>query len=221
VPSCILRLEEVKIHKKFEPMPFDKAEVKFYSFVADESLSIPELDVLLTAADPDKVRAQIKDVSKAILDRWESVLVENVKKNHVFTFGDTGKVVYHSKTIPGRLDWLMLVVEIDRDIRNLGAHIDEILPDDRADSLTNSVVSLAGLASAPQVAAASAISKFLLRSVTSFMKDNENDQVGLIEQTFVRNLDFPSGRLAGDEIQDLTGNMWYTYTLFADASQIA
>jgi len=214
--SCILRLEQAKIYKIYEPMPFDKGEIKFYSFVADENLSIPALDALLTAADPDEVRAQIKDVSRGILDLWESVLIEKVKKNHVFTFGNTGKVLYRSEAIPERLDWLMLVVEIDRDIRNLGAHIDEILPDDRADGLASSVVSLAGLTAAPQVAAAVAISKFLLRSVTAFMEKNENDQVGLIEQSFIRSLDYPNGRLVGDDIQDLTGNMWYDYTLFAE-----
>ncbi|ERN41565.1 hypothetical protein KR51_00017830 [Rubidibacter lacunae KORDI 51-2] len=217
MPSCILRLEKVKIHKKFEPLPFDKAEVKFYSFVADESLSIPELDVLLASTDPSTVRAQIKDVSKAILDRWESVLIENVKKNHVFTFGDTGKVIYRSTTIPESLDWLMLVVEIDRDIQNLSDRIDEILPEASADKLAENLAPLAELEALPQLDAARAISKFLLRSVTTFMKNNKNDQIGLIEQSFVRKFDYPDGRREGDEIQDLTGNMWYTYKLFADA----
>ncbi len=212
--SRILRLEKARIHKKYDPL--NKAEVKFYTFAADQNLSLPELEILLGTKDPAEVRENIKAAAKAILNRWERVTVRNVPKNHIFTFGDTGRIVYDAPAIPDRLDWLMLVLEVDRDIRNLGERVDEILPKIEADSLAEKMTGFVTKnASAPHLDIAVALGKLLLQSITFFMKKNKNDQTGIVEQSFFRDLDFPGGTRHGKEVQNLTGNMWYTYTLFA------
>jgi hypothetical protein len=214
---CILRLEEAKIHKKYEWL--NTAEVKFYSFAADQNLTLPELDRVMAAADPGNVREHIRAAAVEILQRWEGVTVCNVRKNHRFSFGDTGKVVYDAPSMPHRLDWLLLAVEIDRDIRSLASHIDAILPNDQVDTIAARLSAfIRANPGAAHIDAARALGKLLVRSVTYFMKKNENDQVGLVEQSFVREIDFPTGRRCADDVQDLTGNMWYTYTLLADES---
>ncbi len=210
--SFFLILDKAQIHKKHELL--HAAEVKFYSFTADGLLSLPELDAVLSASDPQTKRAEIREASKQILNSWESIEVHHVKADHIFNFGDTGRVLYRSPTIPETLDWIMLVIEVDKDIRSLGEKIDQILPDSQVDSLGSSILKLASKASTPQTAAAIAITKALIRGVTLFMKNNENDQLGLIEQTFIRQLHYPTGKRSADGVQDLTGNMWYDYTIF-------
>jgi hypothetical protein len=207
-----LILDRARIHKKFEWL--NTAEVKFYSFVADGLLSLPELDQVLTAADPQAKRATVREMAKRVLNQWESIEVRHVEANHVFKFGDTGRILYRSRVIPQTLDWVMLVIEVDKDVRNLGNQIDQILPDSQADSLAANLMTLASAAASPQTAAAIAVAKVLIRGVTFFLKNNENDQLGLVEQSFVRQLHYPDGKRTKAGVQDLTGNMWYDYTIF-------
>ncbi len=210
--SFFLILDRVQIHKKHELL--NAAEVKFYSFIADGLLSVPELDAVLSASDPQSRRAEIREATKQILNRWESIEIHNVKAGHIFDFGDTGRILYRAPAIPETLDWIMLVIEIDKDVRHLGEKIDQILPDSQVDSLGASILKLASKAPSPQTAAAIAITKALIRGVTVFMRNNENDQLGLIEQSFIRQLHYPKGKRSADGVQDLTGNMWYDYTIF-------
>jgi hypothetical protein len=108
----------------------------------------------------------------------------------------------------------MLAIGNDDDVRKLGANIDQVLPDSQADSLAANIMALASVAASPQAAAAIAVAKVLIRGVTFFLKNNENDQLGLIEQSFVRQLHYPDGKRTKAGVQDLTGNMWYDYTIF-------
>ncbi|MBI4133574.1 hypothetical protein HY478_03095 [Candidatus Uhrbacteria bacterium] len=207
-----LILDRAQIHKKFEWL--NSAQVRFYSFVADERLSLPELNALVEAASPEEKRATIRGAAKKILDGWESVEVRNVEANHIFRFGDTGRILYRSQAIPQYLDWIMLVIENDDDVRNLGGNIDKVLPDSRADSLAANIMTLAAVAATPQTAAAIAVAKALIRGITFLLKNNENDQLGLVEQSFVRELHYPDGKRTRAAVPDLTGNMWYDYTIF-------
>jgi hypothetical protein len=207
-----LILDKAQIHKRHEFL--NTAEVKFYSFVNDGLLSLPGLDRVLKASDPQAERATIREMAKHVLNQWESVEVQNVQAGHIFRFGDTGRILYRSQGIPETIDWIMLAIEVDQDVRSLGEKIDQILPDDQVDSLAGNIMKLASIAASPQTAAAIALGKALIRGVTFFLKNDENDQLGLIEQSFIRQLHYPDGKRTGAGVQDLTGNMWYDYTVF-------
>lgn len=212
IMNFFLILDRAQIHKKHEFL--NKAEVKFYSFVADGQFSMPELDQLLSTQNPEELRPMIKTAAQSIIGKWEGVEIQNVKAGHIFEFGDTGRILFRSQEIPDSIDWIMFVVEIDDDIRNLGSRIDEILPDEDIDSLANNIITIASSAATPQATAAIAISKMLVRGITSFMKSNKNDQLGVIEQSFIRGLHYPNGKRTAAGVSDLTGNMWYDYTIF-------
>ena len=209
-----LVLEQAQIHNKQE-FWFFPAEVRFYSFVTNKALSLPDLDILISAQDPAKLRNQVRELAKDVLNQWEGIKVEGVDADHIFKFGDTGKVVYRSDDVPDRVDWILLAIEDDQETRDFGAMIDEILPDDKADSLAGNLLKIASKSASPQVTAAIAISKALLRGITHVLQSNENDQLGLVEQSFIRELHYPKGHRYGIAVQDLTGNMWYDYTIFA------
>lgn len=210
--SFYLILDRAQIHKKYEFL--GKAEVKFYSFVADSQFSLPALDALLGTETPAEVRPMIVEAAKAILSRWESVEIQNVKAGHIFEFGDTGRILHRSNSIPESLDWIMMVAELDGDVRDLGNQIEELLPEEDIDTLANNILTLASAAVTPQATAAIAISKLLIKGITFFMKKNKNDQLGLIEQSFIRGLHYPTGKRTAAGVTDLTGNMWYDYTIF-------
>lgn len=139
---------------------------------------------------------------------------ENVRRNHIFQFGDTGRILHRSSKIPESLDWIMMVIEDDTDVRGLADNIDRILPDKKIDSVVNHITTLTASAGGPQAGAAVALAKFMIRGITALLKDNGDDQLGLIEQSFIRGLHYPSGKRTGVGVQDLTANMWYDYTIF-------
>ena len=207
-----LILDRAQIHKKYEFL--NTAEVKFYSFVADGMLSLPGLDQLKAASDAASKRDAVRAMAQGVLNQWESVEVDHVEANHIFHFGDTGHILFRSQYIPQSLDWIMLVIEEDQDIRDLGTKISDLLPDAQADSLVANIMTLAATAASPQSAAAIAIAKTLIKGVTYLLKGNENDQLGIVEQSFIRDLHYPTGKRTAAAVQDLTGNMWYDYTIF-------
>ena len=211
--SFYLVLDKALVLDNREPLWFS-AEMKFYSFAATETFKLPQLDALMGTTDLAELRPAIRDAAKDVLSKWESVQVHNIKANHIFNFGDTGKILHVSPTTPEHLNWLMLVIESDKDIRDLGLHLSEILSDDQVDALGANLKKIVG-ATTPQLDLAVALSKILIRGVTSFMKKNKNDQAGLVEQSFIRELHYPTGRRHGEEVSDLTGNMWYDYTIFS------
>lgn len=210
--SFYLILDKVQINKKHEL--FNTAEVNFWSFVNDGMMSLPSLDILLSTEDPASQRTKVKEMAKFVLNKWIGVKVQNVKAGHFFNFGDTGKILFQSEKIPEFLDWIFLAIEDDTDVRDLGSDIDKVLPDDQIDSLATSIITIAAASVNPQAAAAIAIAKALVRGITYFMKNDKNDQLGLVEQSFIKELHYPNGKRTSAGNTDLTRNMMYDYTIF-------
>jgi hypothetical protein len=109
-----LILDRAQIHKKFRW--FNPADVHFYSFANDGSLSLPGLNDLLHATDLNHQRELVQAVAKDVLNQWESVEVRHVDGGHIFKFGDTGRILYKSSAIPDTLDWIMLVIDSHEDV---------------------------------------------------------------------------------------------------------
>ena len=215
-----LDLHAAKVHKIYEPMPFNKGEVKFYSFVAaDGALSLPHLDALMGKDDVNEIMENIRPAISEVADQiWESVLIQNIRKRHKFPFGDTGKALLNfvSDSPPAQIDWVLLVVEIDNDIRKIGKKARELVENESLEDIAKKVALVASLPYGTTAMAAFTISTFLIKGIGSIMEDNKNDQVGYIDQSFLLGDDFGIGRdqaKHGSEVQDLTGNMWYDYSL--------
>jgi len=210
--SFYLILDKVQINKKHELL--NTAEVNFWSFANDGMLSLPGLETLLSDTEPASQRDRVREMAKFVLNKWEGIQVQNVKAGHFFNFGDTGKVLFRSEKIPDYFDWIFLAIEDDTDVRELGENIDTILPDDQIDSLAKNIITIAAASVTPQAVAAIAIAKALVRGVTYFMKNDKNDQLGLVEQSFIRELHYPNGKRTSAGNTDLTRNMMYDYTIF-------
>lgn len=210
--SFYLIFDRAQIHKRYRW--FNPAQVKFYSFVADGFLSLPELDQLLAATSPNEKRAAVRSMAANVLNQWEGVQVTDRESDHIFRFGDTGRILYRNPKIPESIDWIMLVIDNEQDVRDLGARIEQLLPDAQVDSLAGAIITLAGVSGSPQAAAAIVVSKMLVKVITVALKGDANDQLGVIEQSFIRDLHYPDGKRTGAGVEDLGGNMWYDYTVF-------
>jgi|LGVF01.2.fsa_nt_gb hypothetical protein len=210
--SFYLILDKVQINKKHELL--NTAEVNFWSFVNDGMMSLPGLEILLSDNDPASQRDRVREMAKFVLNKWIGVQVQNVKAGHFFSFGDTGKILFKSEEIPDYFDWIFLAIEDDTDVRDLGSDIDKVLPDDQIDSLAKNIFTIAAASVTPQAAAAIVVAKELVRGITYFMKKDKNDQLGLVEQSFIRELHYPNGKRTSSGNTDLTRNMMYDYTIF-------
>lgn len=215
-----LDLHRAKVHKIYEPLPFDKGEMKFFSFVsADKALSLPMLDALMGTQDVEEIMAGLRPAIALVADQiWESVLIEGVRKRHVFAFGDTGRALlnYRSETPPTQVDWILLLVEIDKDVRNIGRKAIELVEADELETVAQKIAVLGATPYGTTAMAAFTISTFLIKAIGRIMEDNRNDLVGYIDQSFLLGDDFGVGRdqaRNGLQIQDIRANMWYDYTL--------
>jgi len=208
-----LGLEKVTIFSNREWW-FGEAEVRFHSFATDRQLSLPDAQGLVSAQSLQEKRVLARKLAQDVLGRWETINVENIPDEHTFEFGDTGRILYQSDSIPNRVDWFMLAVDDDRGLRDVGAGLDEFLTDDRTDKIANAIVALASASGNPAAAAGIVLGKQLLKGIAFVLKRNADDQLGVIEQSFIRPLHYPKGTRQGVGVQDLTANMWYDYFIY-------
>lgn len=199
---------------------FNTAEVRFHSFASNDQLSLPGAQAIMSATTPADRKKIVHGLAVDVLGLWETINIENIPDRHTFEFGDTGRILYRSQEIPPSLDWFMLVIEDDSDIRSLGNKLDQFLTDTRVDSAADAIVTLAGATGNPAAAAGVVLGKLLLRGITFLLKGNEDDQLGVIEQSFIRELHYPKGTRHGVGVQDLSGNMWYDYFIYGTKEKI-
>ncbi len=213
-----LSLEKVTIYNNREWL--SSAEVRFHSFVADRQLSLPQAQGLMNSDTVEERREIVKSLAVSVLGLWETINIENIPDRHTFTFGDTGRIVFRSTEIPISLDWFLLAVESDKDIRELGTRMDEFLTNERIDKVANSIATVASATITPAAAAGIVLGKELLSAITFLLKGNKDDQLGVIEQSFIRPLHYPNGTRHGVGVQDLSGNMWYNYSIYGTDAEI-
>ena len=207
-----LGLEKVTIYNNREW--FNSAEVRFHSFVVDRQLSLLKAQDLLDARTASQRRKIVRTLAVNVLGLWQTVEVTDIPDRHTFTFGDTGRILYRSAEIPNSLDWFMVAIDDDSNIRRLGQRLGKYLTDQRADNMANAIVTLIGASMGPATAAGIVLGKELIGGISYLLKGNRDDQLGVIEQSFIRPLHYPSGTRHGVGVQDLSGNMWYDYFIY-------
>jgi hypothetical protein len=193
---------------------FHTATVKFWSFVADQQFSLPQADDLRRATTDDARRSIVRDQISAALSRWESVEISHIPDRHTFQFGDTGRILYQAASIPMTLDWVMFVIDDKRDVRKLGTDLGAYFTDEKVGTVATAIIEVLGYAVNPAVAAGILLAKEVMKGITYFMKNDEDDQLAVVEQSFIRPRDYPTGKKHGVGVQDLSGNMWYDYFIY-------
>ena len=207
----VFRIDQVKIFKNRD---IGKAEIQFLSFVTtDDPASLPNLTGLTETTDETRQIEIIKRAASQVAQSRVFTMVENVWNNHKFFFGDTGFALYTAGRIPRELHWCFVAMGDDRDVNRIGDYIDQCINNEDFSTLTGSIVSLASN-SVPQARLVFEIAKFITGQVVKLMRENRDDQVGLLYQSWNRAEHYPHGTRTKNDAHDLTGNMRIDYTMF-------
>jgi len=207
----VFRLDELKILNNRE---WGKGEVKLLSFVTGADVNLPVLDDLQRTTEPERKKELIKAATQSVLSSKVLMPLDNVKDDHIMTFGDTGYALYTSSKIPISFNWALMLFEIDEDINNLGKDIDGVINRPEFDSFVNNVLILASAATNPVAAAGVAIAKYTVGVVAKSMIKNKDDQIGLAYLSFNKFEHYPHGERKRDDVPDLSGNVFIDYSIF-------
>ncbi|MBD3232414.1 MAG: hypothetical protein GF315_01680 [candidate division Zixibacteria bacterium] len=213
------RINQVKIKNNREGRSFllvgpSNAEVKFFSFVTTEETTLPDMDEFLHCDNEVRRRQIIQSATEKYVGFRKTVPIENVKDNHILSFGDTGYVLYRSKNIPQDFNWVFMAIESDRDVRKLGAEMRNVVHDKDFSVFANNLVMLLAGAANPHYLAAAAIGKFVTESLANNLRQNDDDLIGVLYMSLNRWEHYPHGERKRDDIPDLTNNMLIDYSIF-------
>ena len=114
-----VRLNRIKVLDNQEWGP---AEVKILSFVTAGNDSLPVLEGYLATSSDDEKRNMIKQAAKNLVSFREFIEVQGVRDDCYLTFGssDAGISVFTTDKIPVDLNWSLVLIERDKDIREIG-----------------------------------------------------------------------------------------------------
>ncbi|OON68210.1 hypothetical protein B0919_13705 [Hymenobacter sp. CRA2] len=156
IEAVRLRLNSVFIHKVREP---GKGEIRVISVVTD---GISEQPIQLFAQTFEKVR-----------------------RKTALNLG-TGVTLYRTESkdkIPAYLDYQILVMELDDDVRAVGTMLDEVRNDKQFKDFEKALLATTS-ATAPQVALITAAADLALNLIAKILKANKDDQLFLLRGSF-------------------------------------
>lgn len=206
-----LRLNKVEIHKNRELL--GKAELQLMSFVNMADASFPLLNEFFSTTEVEKKEQIIVNAVKQVISSRIFLPIHKIADNQKITFGDTGYVLFQSKTIPDAFNWLLLAVELDNKTRNNAVLAEQILTENNITAVVNSIAALASISN-PVAGAAIAITKFVANSIVKMFKNDKDDQIGVFLSSFIREVDYKHGNREGIGVPDTTGNMHVDYSIF-------
>ena len=202
-----LRLNKIRIVKNREFI--GKAEIQIMSFITGGEKNFPSLEKLFDSNDDSEKKKLLESAIEEVLDSRQLTPVYKIKNRHELLFGDTGYIVYKSKSIPEDFSWLLIGVELDKKTRRRATIIKEALKKSDESNLVSKFSKLSN-ASNPTMEAVTEIAKV----IAEVMSNDKDDQIGMFLSSFIRVLDYPHGKRDKQGVPDITGNMFIDYTIF-------
>ena len=196
----------------------DFAKVKFLSFVTRSDQSLPELDEWTRSNDPAARGAMLQALVSDTLSTRALTEIDRVRDNVAVDFGDTGLILYEAEEIPEAFSWTFLAVRSSRDVREAAGDADEILSEPSFAPFSKDLLGVIrgglGLVN-PAYAAGIEVAKFVAQvSARRLMKKGDRT-LGAVTVSFIRADHYPNGIRERRDVHDMTGNMFFDYTIFA------
>ena len=208
-----LRINKIKVKDNRE---IGKGELKLLSFVTTEDQPLPLLDDYFSINDPQQKKEILKLAAEAVVSSKVLMQLDYVSDNHEINFGDTGYALWTSGQVINSFNWQMVLVEVDDDVREVGAKIEGYLGDSDFDKFLDNVMTLVGVATNPTVTLSIAVAKYIIGKVAKELISNKDDQVGLVYQSFARGLDYPALDRQASGVPDMSGNLSIDYRIYGE-----
>ena len=195
----------------------DFAQVKFLSIVTPSDQNVPQLDKWMKTNDPAAKQTALEKLVRKALSTRALTEVDRVQDNVPVSFGDTGLVLYEADEIPEAFTWTFVAVRSSLDVREAAGDVNEILSEPGFASFSTNVLSLiqtgAALAN-PAYAAAIEVAKFVAQAGARRLMKKGDRQLGAVTTSFIRSEHYPAGMRESHDVHDMTGNMFFDYTIF-------
>jgi hypothetical protein len=212
------RLNKVKIRdngdgKFLGILGSDKSKIQFISLVVTDGVSLPDLGDIINENDADARKALIKEAVLGVASSVTFTPIHGVKDNTDVTFGDTGVVIHRSDTMPKTFSWEFLAVKLNKDNRDLGEELNGVVNDDKFDGFAANFVKVIGKTTTAPITAGVEIGKFIFSAFTKHLSKQKDKQLGILETSFIKQLDYKNGSREGVNVQDETGNLRIDYSI--------
>lgn len=192
----------------------DLAQLKLISFIATDNTLLPDITEFLKSNDTAQKSLLLKQAVESVVSARIFTEIDNIKDNHILSFGETGYVLYKSEKIPDDIDWQFIAYESDQNIRDNAQMVDDIINDSEFGKFTDNISSLLGSVPNPSLTAAVAISKFAVNVISKVAKQNHDDLIGILYTSLNRRQHYPHGERKRDRVPDLSNNMLIDYSVF-------
>jgi len=195
----------------------DFAQVKFLSYVTPSNQNVPQLEKWMKTNDAAAKDAALAKLVRGALSTRELTEVDRVQDNVPVSFGDTGLALYETKDIPEAFTWTFVAVRSELDVREAAGDVSEILSEPGFASFSTSVLGLIQAGSAvvnPAYAAAIEVAKFVAQAGARRLMKKGDRQLGAVTVSFIRPEHYPAGLRESHDVHDMTGNMFFDYTIF-------
>ena len=201
----------------------DLADIKLVSFVTTGDQPLPDMTAYATYA---KEVVGVKDVASNVKRELAAAMVaqvvnsrilariDEVKDNQTITFGDTGYVLFRSDKIPQDINWCMMAVVDEQDVRNVGQTIQDVLNAPGFNEFADGLSVLVNLSGNPAYAAGVAVVRFVAQATAAIIKNKSDELAGLLYMSLDQREHYPHGERKSDGVPDLTNNMFVDYSIF-------
>lgn len=208
-----VRLNRIRIADNME---WGAAEVKILSFITAGNDSLPILDGYLKTNSDEEKKAIIKDAAKDLISFREFIEVYHVRDDSILTFGsaDAGISVFTANKIPLDINWSLVLIERDTDVREVGKRLQSIINSPEFDTFTSNLIGIIGSTASPELTIAFKLGKYIAGQAGKIVANNKDDQVGLFATSLNRFQHYVTGERKRDNVRGVNGNIFVDYTVF-------
>lgn len=217
------RLDRIFIHDNGVNRLFkklDKANVHIYSFITTGNDELPALKDFTKAKAKEEQIAMIKEAVAQVMSSRIFTPIENIKDEHELTFGDTGIVLYQAPKIPADFNWQLVVIGSKDKIRTEAQMLNDVFNDDTFESFLANILTVLTVSLNPAITAGIEIGKYLTSFILNQYAKKQDDQLGIVYQSWNRQEHYTHGKRFKDGVNDLTKNMVYDYSMFGFEQEI-
>jgi hypothetical protein len=211
-----VRLNKISIKDNME---WGTAEVKVLSFITAGNINLPVLDAYIKTNSDEEKKSIIKTAANDMIGVRELTEVHNVCDDSELKFGseDAGISVYTGDKIPVDINWSLVLIERDVEVREVGNRLEDIVGSKEFDSFSTNLITLIGKAASPEIAIAFKIGKFIAGTAGKILANNKDDQIGLFATSLNRFQHYPNGVRSKDDVPGVNGNIFIDYHIFGTA----